>query len=252
MKYLFLGSGVLLAALLIMGFTGLIEFHDRGRELLVKGNEYYDGGDYRQALEAYHEGLERRADDPLLNYNAGQAAYYAGDYSQSADLFGKAPERPNTYLQAGNASLALGDAAEDANQKLQQYGRALQTYKEGILAFPDNLELKYNYEYVKQKLEQQEQEQQQQEQQDGENGEGEEGGQQQEQEQQGDQEQQEDGQGGDGQENQDGSSQDSSAASDLSREELEQIMELLERQEEDSLKRNQEIREQDAGDAYDW
>jgi Ca-activated chloride channel family protein len=49
--------------------------------------------------------------------------------------------------------LKLGDNTEDVNQKRQYYQLALDTYKEGILTFPENVPLKYNYEYVKKKLE---------------------------------------------------------------------------------------------------
>lgn len=279
MKSVFLVAGALLAALVAAELTGWIEFRDRGREALAEGNAHYAAGNYPQALEAYRAGLEHRANDRALNYNAGQAAFYTGEYERAVDYFGKAAERPNAYLQSGNASLAMGDAAGDAAQQVPLYQQALQTYKEGILAFPEDLALKYNYEYVKQKLEslqqEQEQQQQQEQQQDqqensqnddgssddaGENGEqdGEQEqqqdneGQQQQEGQQEEEEQQGAGQDGDDQQDQGGAASDGSSASDPGREELEQIMEMLERQEEDSLKGNQEIREQDAGDAYDW
>ncbi|GAG98018.1 unnamed protein product, partial [marine sediment metagenome] len=49
----------------------------------------------------------------------------------------------------------------------------------------------------------------------------------------------------------DGESSDQTQ-SGLSDQELEQVMGMLEKQEKDSLKNNQEIKKEDKGEAYDW
>ena len=52
----------------------------------------------------------------------------------------------------GNSLLRLGDEATDDTLKFRYYSQALEVYKQGILSYPENMELKYNYEYVLDKI----------------------------------------------------------------------------------------------------
>lgn len=146
-------SGILIIVMSIMLFTGLINFDNSIIKFLVRGNRLFADSNYEQALNAYNEGLKKDSENLKLNYNSGQAAYLLEDYQNAVMYFDKACDTPERYLNSGNSSLKLGDNTEDVNQKKQYYKQALDTYKKGILAFPENVPLKYNYEYVKKKLE---------------------------------------------------------------------------------------------------
>lgn len=139
------------------------------------------------------------------------------------------------FLNAGNIFFRAGEAIEDEQQRAQCYIQALGIYYEGILKFPQDVPLKYNYETVKEKLEEilenTEQESE-------ESGEGEEG-----EESEGENAEGEEGEEGEFGEMQEDESDESpeSDEPELDMEAIERILQMLENQEEESLKNNQEI-----------
>ena len=315
MKIASLISGILIIALLIMFFTGVINFNNSIIESLVKGNNAYAASNYDKALEAYKKGLSENSEDPKLNYNSGQASYRLNKYEDAVKYYVKTSDTPDKYINSGNSSLKLAENIEDAAQKQQYYQQALETYKQGIIAFPENIPLKYNYEYVKNKLGDQQsnnkddqnkddqnnqsnQDQQNQEKdgqndqtnqnqqnqdengqsQDKQNENSEENKDSEQDKQNGSSEQQDNkdqnkenqqssqteqdkeqnnAQAGDKEEVKDQKNASQAQESDSSNSEQEdsniaQVLRMLERQEEDSLKNNQEIKSKAKGDEYDW
>lgn len=152
MKKLFMISGVLTLAFGFLFIFGILDFNHTVGYVLAAGNRLYTEEDYNEALEAYGPGLQKEPENPMLNYNAAQASYQVKAYDKAAEFYGKASASVDLYLNWGNSFFRLGDGTEDANQKLQHFANALDTYKQGILAFPQSVELKYNYEYVLEKL----------------------------------------------------------------------------------------------------
>lgn len=199
MKKLFFTSGVLT---LIFGFlfiSGVLDFNHTVSRALTTGNQQYAEENFNDALAVYETGLQKEATHPKLNYNAAQASYRVQAYAQAIEFYGKASGAVDLYLNWGNSSLRLGDGTEDINQKLQYYTSALETYKQGILSFPQSIELKYNYEFVLEKikaLQENNENQQQNDNQD--NQEGQDQNQQQGSGQDGNQQEQQDNQGNEG------------------------------------------------------
>ena len=152
MKKLFFISGALTLAFSILFIFGILDFNHAVGRALTTGNRLYAEEAFEKALEAYNAGLQKEPENKMLNYNAAQACYQMKAYDKAIELYGKASATVDLYLNWGNSSLRLGDGTEDANQKLQHYANALDAYKQGILAFPQDIELKYNYEYVLEKL----------------------------------------------------------------------------------------------------
>lgn len=309
MRKIFLTSGSSMIIFLLLFITGVIDFENTAAKSLIEGNTLFDAGDYGGAVEAYSKGLEK-SDDRKLNYNAAQACYLTGNYQQAVDYYGKGTERPDMYLNAGNANLKLGEGMEDANQKLQYYARALEVYKQGILKYPENVPLKFNYEYVLnmiddlQENEQQQNDEQNNNNQDGgenqenqngedgqnenpkqneqsddsekdqnnepsteepENNQGEQSGTEQNQEdsnEQGSSQSEQDREQNETQNGASGNEQNNEQSDGLNAqefpeaaqtdEEIAQVLEMLERQEAESLKNNQHIRDYGKEDEYDW
>ena len=148
MKKLFYISGSLAAILLILFLIGAINFSKSMKDTaLTEGNRLMESGRYQEAFEVYENGLKEYPQDPELSYNAGQALYSMGDYSRAAEYYGKSSlSTPERYLNMGNCSLKQND-----------YGQAVERYKQGILEFPQDVSLKYNYEYALEKISQREQ-----------------------------------------------------------------------------------------------
>ena len=163
-------------------------------------------------------------------------AYAAEEYEGSADWF----------LAVGNELYLAGEAAEDDNDQIQFYLQALAVYQEGISEFPQDIPLKYNYEFVRQKLDISLSEKG-----DGEEGDGEEG-----ESGEGEDGEGQDSESSEGETADEGESQDSSSAADEDEDEpdqdaIERILQMLEQQEEQSLKNNQEVT-QGNGNGYGW
>ena len=262
MKKLFYISGSLAAILLILFLIGAINFSKSMKDTaLTEGNRLMESGRYQEAFEVYENGLKEYPQDPELSYNAGQALYSMGDYSRAAEYYGKSSlSTPERYLNMGNCSLKQND-----------YGQAVERYKQGILEFPQDVSLKYNYEYALEKISQREQ-------QDGDEGEeqsvegeeqgsGEEGeeqvsGEEGEEQGSGEEGEEQDGsegeeQGGEGEEQGSGEDEEQgdiegAAEEKQARSVIENALEALEKQEAESLKNNRNQKHIYEEGEYEW
>ena len=160
-----------------------------------RGNALYDAQRYEPAAAAYRSGLEASGLSAQVRYglenNLGAALLQSGDGAAAQAAF----ER------------AVGAARTDAAVAAAELEAALAHYRQALLADPANEAAKFNYEFVKRRMQQQ---QQQQQQQDGEqNQEGDQQNRQQQDQQQGQdgQQQQQDQQQQDQQQGQDGQQQ---------------------------------------------
>jgi Ca-activated chloride channel family protein len=278
-------SGAITALLLLLLLTGWADADDGIKRALRLGNEQYASAAYEEALKLYEAGLIANPEHKALNFNAAQAAYMLGDYEKAAQYYEKAADSADKYLNAGNIFFWVGeaiqveaqdanqDAAQNANLKLQFYALALQIYQEGISKYPQDVPLKYNYELAKEKIkelledmEQESEDSQSDDQDEGEDSEESEANQDQaaedtqdgqEQEQGDEQEEdsaetQDDGQEGEAAEEEEANSADEDE-NDPDMEAIERILQMLELQEIEGLKNNQEVVEgNDGGVRYEW
>ena len=306
MKKLVCISGIATVLLLTLILTGWADADDAVKKSLRLGNLQYESAKYKDALISYETGLEKKPEHQTLCFNAAQAAYLTGEYQKAVEYYGKSGDSVEKFLNAGNIFFKAGDAveipeesevaeeseesdnsdnSEKLNEKMQYYAQALQLYQEGITKFPQNVPLKYNYEAVKEKLEEMAQEnggqsqsesdengeesensesEEGEEQESQESSQGEQGENEEQQEQQGEQgeegedeeneEQQEQSAGDEeeGDEEQDSYSQDDNedgedGENEPDQEAIERILTMLESQEEESLKNNQEVSEGKGG-----
>ena len=154
MKAIAWASGILSVLLLTLLLTGWADADYAAKRALSQGNQQYAVAKFAQALAAYEAGLAADPENEALNFNAAQAAYMAGDYEKAAQYYEKSGNSVDKYLNGGNIYFKVGDAVEDDEAKAQCYSEALLIYHEGIVKFPQNVPLKYNFELVREKLEQ--------------------------------------------------------------------------------------------------
>lgn len=308
-------AGIILLILITLLLTGMISFSPGIRNAVIKGNGYYSKGSYDKALKEYKKGLSEKTEDPKLNFNAGQASYSLKNYQQAVSYYDKASDTIDKYLNAGNSCYKQAEKTQDQNQKNQLLQQALELYHQGILKFPQDISLKYNYELVKSKLDElkknnqnkndQDKDQKDKDQQDkdknkdqkdkyknkdkndqqNQNKNGDDKNQQDkqdkndssnqnkskdkdkkqnqdsEQQKKDKQKQQQEGSKSDKKDNNKKTTgqesplnQDKTKASkaDKNREEVTQVLQMLEKQEENSLKNNQEVKGKGKEDRYDW
>jgi len=142
-------SGIITALLLVLLLAGFTGSNDPVKKAIRQGNMRYESAAYDEALEFYEAGLSIDPDDKALNFNAAQAAYILGDFGKAVEYYEKSGDYVEKYLNTGNTFFVLGNSLEDNEQKLQCYLEALKYYYDGIVLFPQNVPLKYNYEVVK-------------------------------------------------------------------------------------------------------
>ncbi len=245
---------------------------DDGSKAGRRGNDFFEQDALPQAAAAYRNGIAEKEGAPpdaitagLWN-NLGATLFRMGELDAASQAFdqsiGMATSREEVSRAAYNAGNTIYTAASNAGGQgapppvdAPQDGAgpeqptlesALDYYRQSLLADPDNEDAKFNYEYVKRRLEEQQQEDQQQQQQnsDEENQqeqnepnqdqqEGDQQNQDQQEQQQG--EQQNDGQRQEEQQQQQ-QQQQAPDPNKLSREEAERILQALQNEEEDLLR----------------
>ncbi len=128
----------------------------------------YKAGNYDEALKEYQKLLQRNTNDPRLHFNAGAAAYRQKSFAEAAKEFDSALSSPDLRLQGqsyynrGNSLFRLGEQIPDPSKKSEAWKGALKDFESSAKLNTQDPDAKYNYEFVKRKLEELKQQQQQQ------------------------------------------------------------------------------------------
>lgn len=274
MKKLLIISGIMTALFLPFIITGAAGSDDAVKNALRRGNAAYQTENYEEALSSYEAALYGRPENKTLNYNAAQVASMLGEYDRAAYYYDKLESLSgaDAYLNYGNSLLMLASEISQPPEESETAGEedmelagqlllsALAVYYDGIIKYPQDIPLKYNYEYLLNMIEEMSEEQEQE--QDGEYEEGEEGegeeGEERESYEEGDDN--EDGEERDSYEENDDEEDDEQESyeegdedeePDLDAEAIERILQMLEDKEEESLKNNQEVKRGKSG-GNDW
>ena len=120
----------------------------------------YKSGKYEDSAQHYEKAVEGAPTRNDLQYNRGDAAYKAGDFSEAEDAYRKALETPDlglqedAYYNLGNALFQHGDAMQkvDSKKTIKLWEQALHSY-DSALKLKTNSDSQHNYAFVKQKLE---------------------------------------------------------------------------------------------------
>ncbi|MCB9331350.1 MAG: tetratricopeptide repeat protein [Lewinellaceae bacterium] len=126
-----------------------------------EADRQYSKSNYRNAEQGYRKASEKKANDPALLYNTGNAIYQQGNYAASEPFFEKAAQSAKEPAKRADALHNLGNAY----LKQQKYREAVEAYENSLRQRPGDSETKVNLQLAKKKLQQQQQEQQQQNQQ---------------------------------------------------------------------------------------
>jgi Ca-activated chloride channel family protein len=126
----------------------------------------YKNGNFKDARNEYERLLEKKPDDPKLNYNAGAAAYRAGAYDAAVKAFSNATKAPEldlqemAYYNLGNANYRQGAGETAADKKMTLWHEAVQNYESALKLNPQDPDAKFNHDLVKEELEKLKQQQQ--------------------------------------------------------------------------------------------
>jgi Ca-activated chloride channel family protein len=127
----------------------------------------YRAGNYEQALKDYEQLLQSQKDDPRLHFNAGAAAYRNQQFEEAAKQFNQALQTPDlklqqsAYFNRGNTLYRLGEANPDSSKRTESWEQALKDFDRAGRLESNDADARFNYDYVKRKLEELKQQQQQ-------------------------------------------------------------------------------------------
>ncbi|MFN8302341.1 MAG: tetratricopeptide repeat protein [Saprospiraceae bacterium] len=130
-----------IAFLLLLFFTltaGLEGQNNHGH--LLRGDRQYDRKNYSEAREAYE-----KAAGPLADYNAGTAAFQAGDYDEAEALLRRAAESAPLPSAQSDAWYNLGNAL----MKQGKFAEAFEAYQKSLRRSPSRPDAKRNLEIAR-------------------------------------------------------------------------------------------------------
>jgi Ca-activated chloride channel family protein len=127
----------------------------------------YQKGDFATAEREYAAAAQHNTNTPDLQFNAGTAAYKAGQFPQAAEAFQKSlgsepsadPKRlaaqEDAYYNLGDTLYRTGQKTEQSQpqQTIQSWEQAVKTYEAALQLRANDADAKYNRDFVKQKLE---------------------------------------------------------------------------------------------------
>lgn len=144
----------ILAGLIMLSFQGLAQIENPD---IRKGNKLYRQGDYPAAETEYRKALEKV---PLSNralFNLGAAQYKQGNYEEAARIYSDLSASGIPDDMKAKALHNLGNA----RVKTEEYGPAVDAYKQALRINPKDDDTRYNLEYARRLLTEQQQQQQQ-------------------------------------------------------------------------------------------
>ncbi len=116
----------------------------------------FDAGDYAQALDGFVDRQSRRPDDPELSLNVGAAHFKLNDFESADAQFYRAAAIGDDELRA-QALYNFGNSA----YRQGKLGEAIDLYMASLEANPDDVDTKFNLEFVREELKKQQQQQNQ-------------------------------------------------------------------------------------------
>lgn len=129
----------------------------------------YKKGQYTAAAQEYRKAAEKSPDNAKLQYNLGAAHYKEKKWNEAASAFQKALKtsetafQENVFYNLGNSQYRMGQQTEKdkPEQTIQTWKQALQSYENALQLKADDGDAKFNYDFVKKKLEELEKKQEQ-------------------------------------------------------------------------------------------
>jgi Ca-activated chloride channel family protein len=127
----------------------------------------YKRGQYDKALQEYQSSLQRKSDDPRLQFNTGAAAYRAQKFDEAIKRFSEALNSPDLNLQQsayynrGNTLYYAGEQATDPAKRNDLWKKSVQDFDSALKLKADDVDAKFNRDFVKQRLEEAKEQQKQ-------------------------------------------------------------------------------------------
>jgi Ca-activated chloride channel family protein len=136
------------------------------RASTISAEEAYKKGDFVTAEHEYAAAAQRDPKKPTLQFNAGTAAYRAGQFPEAAKAFqesiSRAPsddakrlaDQEDAYYNLGNTLYRTGQKTEQSSpqQTMETWTQAVKAYDTALQLRADDADSKFNRDFVKRKI----------------------------------------------------------------------------------------------------
>jgi Ca-activated chloride channel family protein len=132
----------------------------------ASAEQAYRRGDFLAAEHGYAAAASAAPHQPVMQYNAGDAAYKAGEYPRAAQAFQEALHEPSgdpkrlaqqedTYFNLGDSLYRAGQKTEEASPDatLAQWTQAVKAYDSALQLRANDADAKFNRDLVNRKIE---------------------------------------------------------------------------------------------------
>lgn len=129
------------------------------RQAEASGLSDYKQGNYPGALKDFESRLQKGAAAAEIKFDAGAAAYKAGDFKKASGYFSEAMTsakqkiREDATYNLANALVRTGEAAQESEAKLADWKNALQHYETVLKTNSKNVPAKENRDIVRKLIE---------------------------------------------------------------------------------------------------
>ena len=153
-----LGEGRRQKVLPMVGVLMMLGFFLQGStrvEAASSGISDYQQGNYQGALKDFEQRLQSGAKTPEIRFDAGAAAYKAGDFKKAAEYFSAAmtstvPKiRDAATYNLANSLVRSGESADGKEAKLSDWNNALQHYETVLKDHSSDARAKENRDIVR-------------------------------------------------------------------------------------------------------
>lgn len=121
----------------------------------------YQKKNFDKAYQEYKSSSEKNPKKPELHFNTGSSAYRLNRFEDASAAFQRAlqtdniPVQQKAFYNLGNTQYRIGQKTEktDVSHTIQTWQQALKSYESALSLKSDDADARYNYEFVKKKLE---------------------------------------------------------------------------------------------------
>lgn len=154
----FIIIGVLLSAALLLGFSP--SRADSVAKKVEEANQLYEKGLYDEALKKYLDAQIINPDDLRVSFNLGNAQYKKNNYEDALQSYLRSSSKTDTAEEVGVKEKALYNMGNSL-YRMGKPEEACSFYEKALELNPDDIDAKYNLEFVRHKIQEMQQQNQQ-------------------------------------------------------------------------------------------
>ncbi len=121
----------------------------------IEGVELYQKQMFDQASKRFLEAQQEKPNDPKISYNLGNSRYKQGNYEQALQNYSRSVEQKPSSSVNQRTKYNMGNTLFRMN-KLEE---AIEAYKKSLELDPEDMDSKYNLEFVREQIKKKKQEQ---------------------------------------------------------------------------------------------